>query len=99
MQAVVALRRLNKFLVSAELDPDNVVHDASTEECIKITNGNYSWSTADEKNTLKEWVVIIALLNFNQVSVLLNYGSKYFLMLQSIKDSVISNCDSSFLAW
>ncbi|KAK2171192.1 hypothetical protein NP493_1094g02037 [Ridgeia piscesae] len=52
VQAYVSICRINKFLRSEELDEDNVRHDPSTKEAIKIDNGMFSWSR-DEKPVLK----------------------------------------------
>jgi ATP-binding cassette, subfamily C (CFTR/MRP), member 1 len=43
MQSLVAAKRIDKFLNSAELDPDNVTN-VSCDKAMFIKNGNFSWS-------------------------------------------------------
>ncbi|KAF5303469.1 hypothetical protein FQA39_LY09932 [Lamprigera yunnana] len=42
-ESCVSVLRLNKFLNSEELDPDNVKHDHACEVPVVIKNGNFSW--------------------------------------------------------
>ncbi|KAH8293076.1 hypothetical protein KR044_000492 [Drosophila immigrans] len=48
----VSVDRINKFLNSEELDPNNVQHDKSKPHPMIIENGNFSWGDEDEM-TLK----------------------------------------------
>ncbi|XP_055548416.1 multidrug resistance-associated protein 1-like [Wyeomyia smithii] len=50
MQAWVSIKRINKFMNSAELDPNNVSHKKS-EYALNIEDGTFSWG--DEAPTLK----------------------------------------------
>uniref|UniRef100_A0A182RRP5 ABC-type glutathione-S-conjugate transporter n=1 Tax=Anopheles funestus TaxID=62324 RepID=A0A182RRP5_ANOFN len=50
MQAWVSIKRIDKFLNSAELNPDNVTHNKS-DEALTIKDGTFSWG--DETPTLK----------------------------------------------
>ncbi|XP_058061275.1 multidrug resistance-associated protein 1-like [Anopheles bellator] len=50
MQAWVSVKRIDKFLNSAELDPNNVTH-AKSDEALTIKDGTFSWG--DETPTLK----------------------------------------------
>ncbi|EAA12849.5 AGAP008437-PA, partial [Anopheles gambiae str. PEST] len=50
MQAWVSIKRIDKFLNSAELDPNNVTHNKS-DEALTIKDGTFSWG--DETPTLK----------------------------------------------
>uniref|UniRef100_A0A182J6S8 ABC-type glutathione-S-conjugate transporter n=1 Tax=Anopheles atroparvus TaxID=41427 RepID=A0A182J6S8_ANOAO len=50
MQAWVSVKRINKFLNSAELDPSNVTHEKS-DEALTIKDGTFSWG--EETPTLK----------------------------------------------
>ncbi|KAF5296656.1 hypothetical protein FQR65_LT10196 [Abscondita terminalis] len=42
-ESCISVKRLNKFLNSEELDPNNVKHDPSCEDPAVIKNGNFSW--------------------------------------------------------
>uniref|UniRef100_A0AAG5CWJ4 ABC-type glutathione-S-conjugate transporter n=2 Tax=Anopheles atroparvus TaxID=41427 RepID=A0AAG5CWJ4_ANOAO len=50
MQAWVSVKRIDKFLNSAELDPSNVTHEKS-DEALTIKDGTFSWG--EETPTLK----------------------------------------------
>ncbi|ETN62869.1 multidrug resistance-associated protein 1 [Anopheles darlingi] len=50
MQAWVSVKRIDKFLNSAELDPSNVTHNKS-DEALTIKDGTFSWG--EETPTLK----------------------------------------------
>ncbi|KAL1397170.1 hypothetical protein pipiens_009960 [Culex pipiens pipiens] len=50
MQAWVSIQRINKFMNSEELDPNNVTHNRS-DDAIAIKDGTFSWG--DETPTLK----------------------------------------------
>lgn len=50
MVAVIAIKRLNKFMNSEELDPNNVTNNLS-DNALEITDGEFSWG--DEQSTLK----------------------------------------------
>lgn len=50
MTAVIAIRRLNKFMNSEELDPNSVTNNPS-ENSLEITDGVFSWG--DDQTTLK----------------------------------------------
>ncbi|XP_055636693.1 multidrug resistance-associated protein 1-like isoform X2 [Toxorhynchites rutilus septentrionalis] len=50
MQAWVSIKRIDKFMNSAELDPNNVTHTES-EDAVCIKNGTFSWG--DETPTLR----------------------------------------------
>ncbi|XP_054723431.1 multidrug resistance-associated protein 1-like [Uloborus diversus] len=50
---VVALKRINKYLQSDELDLDVVKHDPSEKDPVVIENGNFSW-TKDEPPVLTD---------------------------------------------
>lgn len=50
MQAWVSVKRIDKFMNSAELDPSNVTHHAS-EDALYIKDGTFSWG--DDTATLK----------------------------------------------
>ncbi|XP_065088176.1 multidrug resistance-associated protein 1-like [Ochlerotatus camptorhynchus] len=50
MQAWVSVQRINKFMNSEELDPNNVTHNRS-EDALSIKDGTFSWG--DETPNLK----------------------------------------------
>lgn len=50
MAAVIAVRRLNKFMNAEELDPNNVTNNPS-ENALEINDGLFSWG--EEQPTLK----------------------------------------------
>lgn len=50
MQAWVSVQRINKFMNSEELDPDNVTHNKS-ENSVQIEQGTFTWG--GESTTLK----------------------------------------------
>ncbi|XP_058820090.1 multidrug resistance-associated protein 1-like [Topomyia yanbarensis] len=50
MQAWVSVQRINKFMNSAELNPNNVTHNKS-DNALSIKDGTFSWG--DETPTLK----------------------------------------------
>ncbi|XP_034128594.1 multidrug resistance-associated protein 1 isoform X6 [Drosophila guanche] len=43
VQTQVSVKRINKFLNSEELDPNNVLHDSSKPHPMSIENGEFSW--------------------------------------------------------
>ncbi|XP_016840841.1 multidrug resistance-associated protein 1 isoform X10 [Nasonia vitripennis] len=45
VQASVSVKRINKFMNSEELDPNNVTHDESEANPLIIENGNFSWDS------------------------------------------------------
>ncbi|KAL0267499.1 UNVERIFIED_CONTAM: hypothetical protein PYX00_009752 [Menopon gallinae] len=52
IQAMVSVKRINKFMNSSELDPNNVTHDESELPVLLIENGTFAWSV-DEKPVLR----------------------------------------------
>ncbi|XP_058820116.1 multidrug resistance-associated protein 1-like [Topomyia yanbarensis] len=50
MQAWVSIKRINKFMNSEELDPNNVTHNLS-EDAVAIRDGTFSWG--DDAPTLR----------------------------------------------
>ncbi|KAJ8673709.1 hypothetical protein QAD02_004971 [Eretmocerus hayati] len=54
VQASVSMKRINKFMNSEELNPNNVEHDQNEENPLVIENGNFSWDSENtEKPTLR----------------------------------------------
>ncbi|XP_076628337.1 multidrug-Resistance like Protein 1 isoform X1 [Colletes latitarsis] len=54
VQAYVSVKRINKFMNTEELDPDNVQHDPSEPHELLIENGTFTWDMENvEKPTLK----------------------------------------------
>uniref|UniRef100_A0A1B0AEP1 ABC-type glutathione-S-conjugate transporter n=1 Tax=Glossina pallidipes TaxID=7398 RepID=A0A1B0AEP1_GLOPL len=51
VQTQVSVNRINKFMNSEELDPNNVQHDTSKPHPLIIENGSFSWG--DVESTLK----------------------------------------------
>ncbi|KAM7353891.1 multidrug-Resistance like Protein 1 isoform 2-T2 [Cochliomyia hominivorax] len=51
VQTQVSVKRINKFMNSEELDPNNVQHDPRKPNPLSIVNGSFSWG--DEDVTLK----------------------------------------------
>ncbi|XP_014219235.1 multidrug resistance-associated protein 1 isoform X2 [Copidosoma floridanum] len=45
VQASVSVKRINKFMNSEELDPNNVQHETSEVNPIVIENGNFAWDS------------------------------------------------------
>ncbi|KAG7197439.1 hypothetical protein KM043_013293 [Ampulex compressa] len=43
VQAYVSVKRINKFMNTEELDPNNVQHDLSELHALLIENGNFTW--------------------------------------------------------
>ncbi|XP_021950748.1 multidrug resistance-associated protein 1 [Folsomia candida] len=56
VQALVSIKRLNKYLNSEEIHPDAVTHNESENDPIVIRDGSFSWT--DESMTLQD-------INFN----------------------------------
>ncbi|KAK7866924.1 hypothetical protein R5R35_001662 [Gryllus longicercus] len=48
VQASVSIKRMNKFMNSEELDPNNVTHDNSEKHPLLIENGTFSWGPEDD---------------------------------------------------
>ncbi|XP_058792374.1 multidrug resistance-associated protein 1 isoform X5 [Phymastichus coffea] len=54
VQASVSVKRINQFMNSEELDPDNVQHDQSEVNPLIIENGNFAWDSENiEKPVLR----------------------------------------------
>ncbi|XP_014222078.1 multidrug resistance-associated protein 1 isoform X3 [Trichogramma pretiosum] len=55
VQASVSVKRINKFMNSEELDPNNVQHDPSEANPLVIENGNFTWDSesSESKPTLQ----------------------------------------------
>ncbi|KAL9925476.1 multidrug-Resistance like Protein 1 isoform 2-T4 [Glossina fuscipes fuscipes] len=51
VQTQVSVNRINKFMNSEELDPNNVQHDSTKPHPLIIENGSFSWG--DDESTLK----------------------------------------------
>ncbi|XP_075152488.1 multidrug-Resistance like Protein 1 isoform X4 [Haematobia irritans] len=47
VQTQVSVKRINKFMNSEELDPNNVQHDPSKPNPLSIENGSFSWGDGD----------------------------------------------------
>ncbi|XP_030383704.1 multidrug resistance-associated protein 1 isoform X7 [Scaptodrosophila lebanonensis] len=67
----VSVNRINKFLNSEELDPNNVKHDASKPHPMTIENGQFSWG--DDDVTLKN--INIEVRKNNLVAIVGTVGS------------------------
>ncbi|XP_067009700.2 multidrug resistance-associated protein 1 isoform X3 [Anabrus simplex] len=52
VQASVSVKRMNKYMNSEELDPNNVTHDNSEKNPLVMENGTFSWGP-DESPVLK----------------------------------------------
>ncbi|XP_023165481.2 multidrug resistance-associated protein 1 isoform X10 [Drosophila hydei] len=68
----VSVQRINKFLNSEELDPDNVQHDSSKPHPMSIENGHFSWGDEDEM-TLKN--INMEVRKHNLVAIVGTVGS------------------------
>ncbi|XP_076174831.1 multidrug-Resistance like Protein 1 isoform X2 [Ptiloglossa arizonensis] len=54
VQAYVSVKRINKFMNTEELDPNNVQHDSSEPHALLIENGTFTWDMENvEKPTLR----------------------------------------------
>nr|XP_031833208.1 multidrug resistance-associated protein 1-like isoform X3 [Nomia melanderi] len=54
VQAWVSVKRINKFMNSEELDPNNVQHDPSEPHVLLIENGTFTWDAENiDKPTLR----------------------------------------------
>ncbi|XP_043579583.1 multidrug resistance-associated protein 1 isoform X3 [Bombus pyrosoma] len=54
VQAYVSVKRINKFMNSEELDPNNVQHDPSESYTLLIENGTFAWDLENiERPTLR----------------------------------------------
>ncbi|CAK9830188.1 Multidrug resistance-associated protein 1 [Anthophora retusa] len=54
VQAYVSIKRINKFMNTEELDPNNVQHDPSESFALLIENGTFAWDMENiDKPTLK----------------------------------------------
>ncbi|KAM8717859.1 hypothetical protein ACLKA7_004542 [Drosophila subpalustris] len=72
VQTQVSVKRINKFLNSEELDPNNVQHDSSKPNPMSIESGNFSWGDEDEL-TLKN--INIEVPKNNLVAIVGTVGS------------------------
>ncbi|XP_030388257.1 canalicular multispecific organic anion transporter 2-like [Scaptodrosophila lebanonensis] len=57
VQIQVSVKRINKFLNSEELDPNNVQHDASKPHPMTIENASFSWD--DDNETLTNINIVV----------------------------------------
>lgn len=48
VQASVSIKRMNKFMNSEELDPNNVTHENSEKYPLLIENGTFSWGPEED---------------------------------------------------
>ncbi|KAK9303948.1 hypothetical protein QLX08_004533 [Tetragonisca angustula] len=54
IQAYVSVKRINKFMNTEELDPNNVQHDPSESHTLLIENGTFAWDLENiERPTLR----------------------------------------------
>ncbi|CAL7934381.1 unnamed protein product [Xylocopa violacea] len=54
VQAYVSVKRINKFMNTEELDPNNVQHDSSEPYVLLIENGTFAWDTENiDRPTLR----------------------------------------------
>ncbi|XP_043526934.1 multidrug resistance-associated protein 1 isoform X5 [Frieseomelitta varia] len=54
IQAYVSVKRINKFMNTEELDPNNVQHDPSESHTLLIENGTFTWDLENiERPTLR----------------------------------------------
>ncbi|XP_078036751.1 multidrug-Resistance like Protein 1 isoform X5 [Augochlora pura] len=54
VQAWVSVKRINKFMNTEELDPNNVQHDPSESHALLVENGTFTWEADNiEKPTLR----------------------------------------------
>ncbi|XP_030238826.1 multidrug resistance-associated protein 1 isoform X11 [Drosophila navojoa] len=72
VETQVSVQRINKFLNSEELDPDNVQHDPSKPHPMSIENGHFSWGDEDEL-TLKN--INMEVRKHNLVAIVGTVGS------------------------
>ncbi|XP_060645841.1 multidrug resistance-associated protein 1 isoform X12 [Drosophila nasuta] len=77
----VSVKRINKFLNSEELDPNNVQHDKSKPHPIIIENGHFSWGDEDE-TTLKN--ISMEVPKNNLVAIVGTVGSGKSSVVQAI---------------
>ncbi|XP_033149992.1 LOW QUALITY PROTEIN: multidrug resistance-associated protein 1 [Drosophila busckii] len=81
VQTQVSVKRINKFLNSEELDPNNVQHDASKRHPMSIENGHFSWGDEDEL-TLKN--INIEVPKNNLVAIVGTVGSGKSSVIQAL---------------
>ncbi|KRF85618.1 multidrug resistance-associated protein 1 isoform X17 [Drosophila virilis] len=77
----VSVQRINKFLNSEELDPNNVQHDASKPHPMSIENGHFSWGDEDEM-TLKN--INMQVPKNNLVAIVGTVGSGKSSVIQAL---------------
>ena len=53
VQAMVSLKRIDKFLNNEELEEDNIENQPSDTEAIIVENGSFGWGS-DEQTTLED---------------------------------------------
>ncbi|KAK0179174.1 hypothetical protein PV327_007989 [Microctonus hyperodae] len=53
VQAAVSVKRINSFMNTEDLDPNNVQHDQSVSHPLIIQQGNFSWDSKTGSPTLK----------------------------------------------
>ncbi|KRF85613.1 multidrug resistance-associated protein 1 isoform X1 [Drosophila virilis] len=81
VQTQVSVQRINKFLNSEELDPNNVQHDASKPHPMSIENGHFSWGDEDEM-TLKN--INMQVPKNNLVAIVGTVGSGKSSVIQAL---------------
>ena len=54
VQVNVSLKRINKFMNSEELDPNNVTHDKEFQAPIVARNASFTWDTESERPALRD---------------------------------------------
>ncbi|KAH8403128.1 hypothetical protein KR222_005772 [Zaprionus bogoriensis] len=77
----VSVNRINKFLNSEELDPNNVQHDRSKPHPMMIEDGNFSWGDEDEL-TLKN--INMEVPKKNLVAIVGTVGSGKSSVIQAL---------------
>ncbi|XP_064537338.1 multidrug resistance-associated protein 1 isoform X7 [Drosophila montana] len=81
VQTQVSVQRINKFLNSEELDPNNVQHDSSKPHPMSIENGHFSWGDEDE-TTLKN--INMQVPKNNLVAIVGTVGSGKSSVIQAL---------------
>ncbi|XP_031616914.1 multidrug resistance-associated protein 1 isoform X6 [Contarinia nasturtii] len=71
IETSVSVNRINKFMNSEELDPQNVIHDPSNEAPLSIENGTFTWG--EEESVLKN--INLQVKKNNLVAVVGSVGS------------------------
>ena len=83
IQAMVSLKRIDKFLNNEELEDETVEHQPSETDAIIVENGTFGWCS-DEPTVLEDVDIKVLKGSLTAVSYHLFVKNKSFVCLENI---------------